>query len=85
LQRASVAIMSNIAEGFERYGHGEFHPLLSIAKASCAEVRSPLDVARDADDIDDSVFERLMKQAEEIGRLIGAFRASIDKRRDTGR
>jgi four helix bundle protein len=39
IQRASVSIMSNLAEGFERGSRSEFHQFIVIAKGSCAEVR----------------------------------------------
>ncbi len=66
IQRAAVSIMSNIAEGFERGGRGEFHQFLSTAKASCAEVRSQLYVALDIGYLDKASFDALMQQAEEV-------------------
>jgi len=81
IQRAAVSIMSNIAEGFERGGRGEFHQFLSISKASCAELRSQLYVAFDVGYLDEVQFQGLLNQADELGRIIGGLRASIEKQR----
>jgi four helix bundle protein len=85
IQRAAVSIMSNIAEGFERSGRREFHQFLSTAKGSCAEVRSQLYVAFDTGYLVKSDFQRLLAQAEEVGRVVGGLRASVEKLRDKGR
>ena len=79
--RASISIMSNIAEGFERYGAGEFHQFLSIAKGSCGEVRSQLYVALDAGHIRQALFERGKASADEVGRILGGLRSSVGYRR----
>lgn len=79
IRRASVSIMANIAEGFERNRPTEFHQFLSVAKASCAEVRSHLYVAVDAACINEAQFKSLMDRAEEIGRIIGGLRSSLDR------
>ena len=83
IQRAAVSIMSNIAEGFERYNPNEFHQFLSIAKASCAEVRSQLYVVLDAEYLDSEEFYSLMLLVKEIGKVIGGLRASVQRRRNS--
>lgn len=82
IQRAAVSIMSNIAEGFERSEPGEFHHFLVIAKGSCAEVRSQLYVALDAGCLSETAFSDLLEQCQEVSRLIGGLRASIERQRN---
>jgi four helix bundle protein len=81
LERASVSIMSNIAEGFERGSANEFHHVLFIAKASCAEVRSLLFVLVDVGFINRPRFTAVWEQTEEVGRVIGGLRASVNEQR----
>jgi four helix bundle protein len=80
IQRAAVSVMSNIAEGFERSRPTEFHQFLSMARSSCAEVRSHLYVALDIEYLAQEVFARLLAMAEETGRIIGGLRASVQGR-----
>ncbi len=82
IRRAAVSVMSNIAEGFERGRTTEFHQYLSIAKASCAEVRSQFYVALDAGYMNQETFDKLMRQAIEVGQIIGRLRASVERKRD---
>ena len=82
MRRASVSIMANIAEGFERGRSSEFHQYLSVAKASCAELRSHLYVALDAQYLQREDFNVLKSHAEEAGRVLGGLRASVQRRRD---
>jgi four helix bundle protein len=73
--------MSNIAEGFERGNPREFHQYPSIAKSSCAEVRSQLYIALDNGYLDKQRFDELMGLAIETGRIIGGLRVSVERRR----
>jgi len=73
IRRASVSIMSNIAEGFERSGSGEFGQFLSTAKGSAGEVRSQLYVALDQEYLSRDAFELLLNTATEISRMISGL------------
>jgi four helix bundle protein len=81
VQRAAVSIMSNIAEGFERRSPAEFHHFLTIAKASCAELRSQLYVALDCGCLSQASFEELRSQSDEVARIISGLRASVERKR----
>src|SRR5205814_405532 len=85
IQRAAVSIMSNIAEGFERRSTAEFHHFLSIAKSSCAELRSQLYVALDVGYLSQRDFERALTQAEEVARVISGLRTSVERKRNEQR
>jgi four helix bundle protein len=85
IRRAAVSSMSNIAEGFERGRSTEFHQFLSIAKASCAEVRTQLYVAFDVGYLSLPIFDGLMAQATEVGLILGGLRLSVARRRDEQR
>jgi four helix bundle protein len=79
IRDASVSVMSNIAEGFDRNGTGEFIQFLSVANGSAAEVASQLYVALDQKYITKEEFERLCSLATETGRKIGALMRYLRK------
>ncbi len=81
IRRAAVSVMSNLAEGFERGGRAEFHQFLSVAKSSCAELRSQLYVALDATYLNPSTFRQLILQAEEVARIISGLRKAVHAQR----
>lgn len=73
IRRASVSIMSNIAEGYDRSGTGEFVHFLATAKGSAAEVRCQLYVASDQGYIDDKTFGELSDLAAETSRMVAGL------------
>lgn len=73
IQRASVSIISNIAEGFESGTKQGFLNYLYIAKASAGEVRAQLYVAHDIGYLNIETFKHLNSLAEDCSRLIASF------------
>lgn len=75
--RASVSVMNNIAEGFERKGNTEFKQFLYIAKGSCGEVRSMLALACDLQYLSREEYRDISKESEEISKILSGFIKSL--------
>ncbi len=73
IRRASVSVMSNIAEGFESKTQALFIRYLGIAKASAGEVRPQLYVSRDVNYLTEEQFSQLFKMAEKASRQLFRF------------
>jgi four helix bundle protein len=73
IRRASVSIMSNIAEGHDRGGAREFIQFLATAKGSAAEVRCQLYVAADQGYLDEQEFAELSTLATETAKMVSGL------------
>lgn len=69
IQRASISIMANSAEGFGRRSDKEFANFLNMAHGSASEVQSHLYVAFDLAYISEATFKELSGLLDEISRM----------------
>ena len=79
IQRASVSVMTNIAEGFDCESKLEFARFLGIARRSAVEVQSLLYTAFDIDYITNVQLREHYEQARKTKALIGGFKRSLKK------
>jgi four helix bundle protein len=73
IRRASVSVMSNIAEGFERGSQKEFSRFLRMAKGSSGEVRSQLYVALELGYLELADFDAVKAKAENLSKALSGF------------
>jgi four helix bundle protein len=70
IQRASISISNNIAEGFERGSDRDFRRFLFIAQGSCSEVKSMIYIALKLNYISEDEFSTIYGQLNEIGKML---------------
>ncbi len=85
IESASVSIMNNIAEGFERKSNKEFIYFLYVAKGSCGEVRSMLYLAKELEKISEKQFEYLYGISIEISKLLSGLIKSLKWKVESGK
>lgn len=80
IQRASVSVMNNVAEGFERTGKHEKLHFYNIARASTGEVRSLLYIVEDNFFYLADPAANVRNAAVGTGKLISGLITSTQKR-----
>jgi len=73
IRNASVSVMSNIVEGFDRGTNREFIQFLIVGRASASEVKSQLYVALDRKYVTSDKFHEIYDQISKIISLIDGF------------
>ena len=79
IRKATISIMSNIAEGFERKSSKEFTYFLNVAKGSSGELRSQLYICLDLNYITQDTFNQCQTLVSEISSMLSGFMNYLDK------
>lgn len=80
LRRAAVSVPTNVAEGSRRQGPQDYARFLNYAEGSIAEMGSLLLLSRDLGYLDATMAEKLLTEADEIGRMLYALRNKVEGR-----
>lgn len=70
MQRCSVSIPSNIAEGFNRFHNKEYKQFLYIALGSCAELETQIEIATELKYINEQRKTYLLEKLDHESRML---------------
>jgi four helix bundle protein len=79
IRRASVAIPSNIAEGYERGTPTEFRHFANIARGSCGEVRTQLYLCQALGYFSKEDSAKLITECVEISSMLNSLARQLQK------
>lgn len=79
IRRASVAIPSNIAEGYGRNSTQDYLRFLRFASGSLYELQTQLEISYNLNYVDQGEYDRLSGLSREIERMLNSLISKIDK------
>jgi four helix bundle protein len=82
VRRASISVVSNIAEGEGRQSPKEFCRFLQIAHGSLREMEAQLFVARELGYLELGSFDLLDNACVEVGRMLNGLMRSLRSRQE---
>lgn len=82
IQRATVSIPSNIAEGSSRTSINDFLRFLEISLGSAFEVETQIEIAKNLDYLSKEQYERLIDELHHIQKQISLFSRRIRESKD---
>ena len=82
MRRASISVMNNIAEGFERDTNTDFVRFLFIAKASAGEVRGMTYAGLDLNYFNEQQFKDIAVLSVRCSKTIWGLIKSLNKKAD---
>lgn len=77
--RASISIMNNVAEGFERDGNLEFRRFLIISKGSLSELQSMLILGKELSYLSEKEFNQLYEKSISLIKQLKGLIKSLKK------
>ncbi len=81
LRRATISVVSNIAEGWGRYEARDQARFLKIARGSICEVECQLLVSRDVGYLKSDSWEKLDRSCREIGKMLNGLIRAVHKKK----
>jgi four helix bundle protein len=73
MQRSSVSIASNIAEGFNRFHNKEYKQFLYVALGSCAELETQVEIAAELKYLNEKRKVFLLEKLDHESRMLNSL------------
>lgn len=78
MRRASVSIVSNIAEGFNRFSKKEFRQFLYMSLGSSAELETQIEIAKELGYLSNDVGKNILIELDHQAKMMMKLIKSID-------